>query len=249
MLKIMTLNINYDTGKHGPWHVRRELIQSVIEEHSPDAIALQAVRRNPEAKSPADQATQLAGLLPEYRYVVFEPAIERPGGIADGSTLLSRLEIYAIDHIALTLLPGLEDDNPRILMHAAIEVSGQPFHLFNAHFSWVEQQAALNIAEALLYLNSFVGPKVLTGDFNTQPNSPLLKRFIDDGWVDVWSHLRPEEPGYTFESDHPGMRIDYAWVKEIPDEMLKEIHLVEGENAPAAARLSDHLGLLVVLAL
>jgi endonuclease/exonuclease/phosphatase family metal-dependent hydrolase len=69
------------------------------------------------------------------------------------------------------------------------------------------------------------------------------------GWSDVWAHLRNNDLGYTFESNAPDKRIDYIWASRDVLPSIKSIELVTEPANRAAARLSDHLGLLVIVLL
>ncbi len=248
MLKVMTLNINYYGTKHGPWSVRRKLIQQVIQAARPDIIALQAVRQDPAVQHSIDQAAQLAELLPEYVYRIFQEAAHTPDGGSEGSAFLSRIKILESHSLELSLRPGLEDNNPRVVLHARFDLPGSPFHIFNAHFSWVFQQALDNADEALAYTHSLAGRAMLVGDLNTIPTDEPMKRFGAAGWTDAWATLRPDQEGFTFvESGRLAKRIDYAWVNALLEPELQSIDIVADNQTAEGARPSDHAGLLITL--
>jgi endonuclease/exonuclease/phosphatase family metal-dependent hydrolase len=138
---------------------------------------------------------------------------------------------------------GERDTSPRIVLHGRLE--HPPLSLFNSHYSWVHQQAAANVEEALIFMNRFTGPRLLIGDLNTPPQSDLMGRLAKEGWTDAWAALRPGEDGYTYESHAPDKRIDYAWVSQELRPYLNGIELVTAQRNERGARLSDHLGLLV----
>jgi endonuclease/exonuclease/phosphatase family metal-dependent hydrolase len=120
--------------------------------------------------------------------------------------------------------------------------------LFNAHFSWVEEQAADNVAEALAFLSTVTdGPALLVGDFNQTPDAPVLKPLVEAGWVDAWAQLCPGEAGHTFESNNPTIRIDYAWANPALAPALESIEIVGRAQDASGYRVSDHHGLLVKL--
>ena len=248
-MKIMTLNLNFYEGKHGPWLLRRELITDAVRECRPDVIAFQAVRKDPGVESGKDQATQLAERLPEYPHVVFQPAGDLGDGKQDGSAFLSRIAPAEVGFRTLsrgTDRPGESPDPaPRIVLYARIASSS--LGLFNSHYSWVYSQAASNVEEALAYMNRVTGPRLLVGDLNTTPDTDVMHRLTVEGWTDAWAALRPSEDGYTFESDKPEKRIDYAWASRELRPYLRTVELVMEKPNRHGARLSDHLGLLVTL--
>jgi endonuclease/exonuclease/phosphatase family metal-dependent hydrolase len=245
MVRILTLNINYDMDKHGPWEQRRGLIRDAILEKQPDIVALQAVRQSGELS----QAEELAHLL-EYPSVIFQPVVELEERSIGGSGFISCHPVISFDHLPLSVIPGQEDSNPRILLNALFELPNEKLRVFNAHFSWVEVQATRNLDEAFTYIKNFPEPSLLVGDFNIQPNSDLLARLRMDGWFDAWEKLYPskffpDKTGYTFEAHLPTMRIDYVWAAQ---ELADRVTIAETVAAPYNGRgtaLSDHLGLVV----
>ncbi len=243
----MTLNIGYYGIKHGPWSVRSKLIRDLIRDSRPDVIALQAVRHDPGVGPGIDQSKELASHLPEYGFGVFQPADTRDTGMAEGSAFLSRLPLAANDYLALTLRPGLDDTNRRIVLHVRIDLPAGPLHLFNAHFSWNSVQAEDNVSEAIPYMGGFEGQSMAMGDMNQPPQSPAIARLAGAGWIDGWAAARPAKPGFTFESDHLTKRIDYIWLSPNLGEQMLEVRVLGEGITFRNARPSDHLGLLARL--
>ncbi len=239
--------MNYFGTKQGPWSARRKLICEAIQSAGADVIALQAVAKTPDLYDGVDQAAQLAELLQEYRYQVFRSAMQYDDGREEGLAFLSRFAILGTDERPLSLLPGLEDTNRRILLAARIAAPEGNLQLFNAHFSWVEPQTVDNVREALVYLATFDEPLLLVGDLNAAPDSPPMRMLADAGWLDAWAELHPTEPGDTFESNQPTKRIDYAWLNAPLRPKLKTAHVVANNQDLQGARPSDHFGLTVMV--
>lgn len=247
MLTVMTLNLNYYVDKHGSWPQRRELIHKAIASVSPDIVAFQAVRRELAVGGGVDQATQLARVLEGYDQVFYEPADERPDGVTQGSAIISRIPIKERAVHRLTRQPGIEDDNPRVVQHALFQLREGAFHLFNTHFSWVEEQVRDNLDETLPLVSEGNAMKLVVGDMNTEPGSALLDKFRQADFVDAWAELRPDEPGYTFEAAKPEKRIDYAWANALLKPHLRDIRIVSNNRDDEGIRMSDHFGLIVNL--
>jgi len=245
MLKIMTLNLNYTVSKHGSWDLRKELIKEVIKEASPDIIAFQAVSKDPGYAQGKDQANQFKELLPIYKYHFFQPAEIKGNGTQEGSAILSRIPIAEKNFLQLKVLKT-EDHFQRVLLRARFDLADGPLYLFNGHFSWVREQAELNIKEALPYISRFNGKAILVGDLNTAPDSLLFHPMKEAGWKDVWGELKSNDEGFTFESNKPFTRIDYAWVNPELMKSVQSIDLLHKEQEEKI-RLSDHKGLLVTL--
>jgi endonuclease/exonuclease/phosphatase family metal-dependent hydrolase len=244
MFKIMTLNINYYMDKHGPWSERKEKILETVHNKGPDIIALQALKKDPELYSGQDQAVQLSEKLNDYPFVVFYPAIKHPDGKQDGSGFISRHPIIESQALPLTTLPGLEDSSQRVVLNALFQTPLGDLRIFNAHFSWVEEQADKNLDETIPYSQSFSEPAILTGDMNSVPDSKLVRRLQQSGWIDAWEELNPGQDGFTFEAGEPNIRIDYIWVRPELKQALNKIELVSEMQAGNDVHLSDHLGLM-----
>jgi endonuclease/exonuclease/phosphatase family metal-dependent hydrolase len=242
-MKLMTLNINYYMTKHGTWPRRKELIARSIQKHAPDVLLLQAVKQDPRTGNGLDQAAQLIVEVPDFPYYYYQPAVTYEDESQDGSAIVSRFPIQAVDHLPLTLLPGLEDPNQRVLLTALLEGPSGPLRVFNAHFSWVREQAALNLDEAVPFMRAFPEPAFLAGDFNTPPDSDLLDLLRQEGWTDTWLRFNPDNAGYTFEAPEPSLRIDYIWASAAVEAALRGIEIVSQEG-DEKTRLSDHFGLL-----
>ncbi len=244
MLRIMTLNINYYVAKHGAWLTRRDLIRQAIQAAEPDIIALQAVAVDPTFGEGRDQATMLSRLLPAYRHVHFQPALKEPSGRMQGSAFLSRLPLAQTASLPLTFLPGLEDTNPRVVLAASFALAAGTLHVINAHFSWVKEQALLNMKEALPFIAAFEGYSLVVGDLNSTPDSDAMQQFRDAGWTDAWAALHPNDDGLTFESSQPTLRIDYAWMNQALKPQLRAIEIIANQSGSGGTHASDHFGLL-----
>jgi endonuclease/exonuclease/phosphatase (EEP) superfamily protein YafD len=98
----------------------------------------------------------------------------------------------------------------------------------------------------LNYTKTHTGPSVLVGDLNTPPESEVFTPMRQEGWEDAWGQLYPGEEGFTFESNRPFTRIDYAWVSAGLADQVSDVQIIRQER-DGAIRLSDHLGLVVTL--
>jgi endonuclease/exonuclease/phosphatase family metal-dependent hydrolase len=101
-------------------------------------------------------------------------------------------------------------------------------------------------------MNRLAGPRILAGDLNTPPSAELIRTTMPaDGWIDAWGALRGDEPGPTFESDAPTIRIDYFFVSPELRERVRAVDLVRGESEDRSGpprrppRPGPHPGLMV----
>lgn len=239
----MTLNINHDSPKHGPWDERRALIAEAIRKRNPDVVALQAVRRR-KGPNGIDQLAELKDSLPAFRYDWFFPmAIDAGGDI--GLAFLSRVPFQAPAALPLERIDQDEDAQTRAAVRIDIDTQSGRLSILNAHVSWVPAQARRNIDQLTAWTDAKAGRKILVGDFNAAPDAPVLAPLRDAGWNDVWSARRDGGDGFTFESVDPTQRIDYVWAGPGAIENVTQIDVVD-ERRPDV-RMSDHLGLMAEL--
>lgn len=244
MLKILTLNLNYYGDKHGDWNRRKTLIAEAVRESEADIVAFQAACSNPEINEGRNQLGQLAELLPAYAYRHFFTANRQPDGRQEGNGLLAKIPAVETEPFLLGLTPGEEDPAQRLVVKSVFTRDSGDFTLFIGHFSWVAEQTKTNVEEALHFMNRSRN-FLLVGDLNAGPESRLLQPFKQADLVDVWDKLRGNERGYTFESNEPFTRIDYAWADVWAADAASSIAVVAKERD--GVRMSDHMGLLVSL--
>lgn len=244
MFRVMTLNLNYDGARHGSWPERRALVAAQIRRFNPHLIALQAVWQPVGADN---QAEELAREIPGYVHVWFEPAMTDASGAAKGMAFAARVPLEPRGTCRLSHRAGTDDSDQRMLLRVRCAASGG-MEFYNAHFSWVKQQADDNIRNALPFLKGTHASALLLGDFNQTPERELHTTLRQAGWVDAWPWLRGAEPGYTYEAGQLQSRIDFAYANSRLSGRLAEIDRV-GEEYTAVPRLSDHLGLVVTLTL
>ena len=186
-------------------------------------------------------------MLPQYSHRHFRAASIALDGAADGLAFLSRFPLVAASALELSRRTGTEDPFDRVLLCGRFQTPGGPLHVLNAHFSWVEEQACDNAAEAVPWINAISGPCLLLGDLNNTPDARPLQALRSAGWEDLWPRFQMTRTGYTFESDRPARRIDYALANAALGPLVRGLEVV-GDQADGDVRPSDHLGLLLSLA-
>jgi len=141
-------------------------------------------------------------------------------------------------------------------------------HLSAVHSNWTEQ---LRVRELRALLKGIArhqhGFHVITGDFNTlAPGEQLdverlpyrlqavlwlsggrirwetIQIMLDAGYLDAYRMLHPKDPGFTFPTWDPHLRLDYAFVPGASTARLKVCEVMAA--APALKEASDHLPLL-----
>ena len=140
-------------------------------------------------------------------------------------------------------------------------------HLSAVHSAWTERRRGLELRALLRTLRQRErGFHVLVGDFNTlapgeildlRKLPPRLRPFVwlsggrirwrtvqavlDAGYADAFRHHHPSEPGYTFPTWNPHLRLDYLFV---PSGDLARVISCAVVADEAAAAASDHRPLL-----
>ena len=117
-LRVLTYNIHHGEGTDKVFDYRR--LAKVIEDLSPDIVALQEVDNRTERASGVDQAV-LLGKLCRMRHV-FGQAMPYQGG-RYGEAILSR---FPIEKAAIHPLPYQVGQEPRAALEVLIEPAGLP---------------------------------------------------------------------------------------------------------------------------
>lgn len=136
-------------------------------------------------------------------------------------------------------------------------------HLSAIHAAWTEQRRVFELRALLRSIDHHrEGFHVLAGDFNTvAPGDKLdvermpwryrplmwlsggsvrwrtIQTVIDEGYVDAFKLLHPEEPGMTLPTTDPHVRLDYVFVPKAHAGRLIACDVVRD---PTAVGASDH---------
>jgi exodeoxyribonuclease-3 len=141
-------------------------------------------------------------------------------------------------------------------------------HLTAIHSNWTERLRARELRSLLASIKRHRhGPHLVAGDFNTlAPGEQLdpkrlpmrlrwlvwlnggtirwqtIHMMIDADYADAYRKLHPLDPGATFPTWDPHIRLDYTFVPERDVDKLRSCRIVS--DAADAARASDHFPLL-----
>ena len=140
-------------------------------------------------------------------------------------------------------------------------------HLSAVHAAWTEQRRVFELRALLKSVARHQeGFHVLTGDFNTLAPGELLdirklphrlralvwlsggrirwqtiRVILDAGYTDLFRTLHPDNPGWTFPTWDPHVRLDYVFV---PSGSVSRASSCEVRQHPQLKAASDHLPLL-----
>ena len=141
-------------------------------------------------------------------------------------------------------------------------------HLSAVHSSWTERRRVREINLLLEGIKAHrQGFHLLAGDFNTLAPGELLETrrlpprlrpfiwlsggrvryqtiqvMLDAGYADGYRNLHPADPGFTFPTWDPHVRLDFVFLPAGGARRLKECRVIT--DGPGIAHASDHFPLL-----
>ena len=152
-----------------------------------------------------------------------------------------------------------------------IALAGSRFRIFGVHLSavhsaWTERHRMFELRALLAAIRHHQeGAHVLAGDFNTLAPGELLdirrlphrlralvwlsggkvrwrtiQLILEAGYTDAYRRLHAD-PGWTFPTWNPHIRLDYVFIAAASAERVKECRVIDTDAAKAA---SDHFPLL-----
>ena len=252
-LRIMSFNIRLPVESDGEdyWETRKPLAVRMLREQRPDVIGLQELV--------ASQADYLARELPAYTWFGRGRNADGGGEHMGVFYLKDRLKVIESGDFWLSDTPGVPGSiswnhlYPRMVTWALFEQrsDGKRFYFFNTHLPYREQDEAARvkganaIAQRIAALPANV-PVVLTGDFNTTPDSDVhavLARTLQDAWTTA---PRVEGSDATFHgfTGTADRRIDWIFVKGVTPESATSVTTRWHQRYP-----SDHFPVVVTLRL
>jgi endonuclease/exonuclease/phosphatase family metal-dependent hydrolase len=211
-IRTMTYNIHSCVNMDGK--VRPDRVAGVIDELSPDIVALQEVDAGIPRTHRQDQARVLGKML-DMDYMFF-PVVTN-GNQKYGLAMLSRLPIQKVRVGWLpTLYSRLKLNlQKRGVIWANLETSSGPVHFFNTHLSMFKlerrKQIKALVGEDWLMALPKDEPVIFCGDLNAGPLSPVyrrLSRYLIDAQKNSM-HSKRSHP--TFPSRRPLLRIDHIF--------------------------------------
>ena len=252
-LSVMSFNIRLPAESDGVdyWETRKPLAVRMLREQQPDVIGLQELVKA--------QADYLARELPQYAW--FGRGREADGGGEHMGVFYrkDRLKVIESGDFWLSDTPDVAGSitwghpHPRMVTWALFEQrsDGRRFYLFNTHLPYRDEDEAARlkgaqaIARRLATLPDDV-PVVLTGDFNTTPDSDahaVLAGILQDAWttaprvegIDATFH------GFTGKADR---RIDWIFVRGAQLESITSVTTRWNNRYP-----SDHFPQVATLRL
>lgn len=252
-LRVMTFNVRLASGEDGinAWPHRRDLMVQTIRKEHPDVMGTQ----------------ELFDVQGDYivkhlkNYVWF--GIGRNGYNEDHDDNehmgvfynTKRLALLKSGNFWLSDTPDKPGSNtwgqpfPRMVTWAEFQdkTSGKRFYYYNTHFPYrdqaeaVRERCANEIIERMAKLPQSL-PFILTGDFNTTPDSAAyakLTQSLHDAWTSAAAQHGPAQTYHGF-TGKPTKRIDWILYRGLKAEDVHTVTTHEGKVFP-----SDHYPVVV----
>lgn len=218
-LKVMSFNVRWPSPDDGVnvWEKRRDLFVETIREEHPDVIGTQELYKL--------QADYVLKKLPEYNWF----GIDRRGGHADEHMGIfyrrDRLTLIDLGNFWLSDTPEVvgskswsKEPFPRMVTWGLFErkADGKRFTMYDTHLPYMDEDEPARSKGATLILARIKAlppgvPFVMTGDFNTGPESEahtLLTTELKDARETVRDPKGPAETFHNFTGT-PDRRIDW----------------------------------------
>lgn len=231
----MSYNIHHGVGLDDRLSLQR--IANVIRESGAEIVGLQEVDRfYGERSDDKDQAAELAGLL-GYQYAYganldWGPEAGKAHNRQYGNAILSKHPILRSENILLSSF----GDEQRGALHAVVNIQGIQVNVYNAHLGLEAPSRTVQVQELTDRASAALGPKIIMGDFNAEPDSSELQVLLD-GDIFVNS-FRGIEDAFTFPSNDPSEKLDY---------MLTSLAVQHSNQRVIQSEASDHLPIAVDL--
>jgi endonuclease/exonuclease/phosphatase family metal-dependent hydrolase len=251
-LRVMTFNVRLMTGDDGinRWELRRDLLVETIREQHPDVFGTQELFKQ--------QGDYIVAKLPQYAWF----GMGRRGDDSDEHMGVfyrtDKLRVLESGDFWLSDTPEVPGSNtwgqpfPRMVTWARFEVkaTGRRFVLYNTHLPYRAQDEAIRTRcaqEIFGRLRALPAgePIVLTGDFNTSPDSEthaVLTQMLTDTRLAAPVTTGPDKTFHDF-TGVPDQRIDWILVRGFRAQAVHTVTTHRGAVYP-----SDHFPVLAELA-
>lgn len=223
-LNVLSFNLRYNNAKDGAnaWPNRKEMAAEVFKDNAVDLAGLQ--------EALIEQIQDLKKALPEYEWVgVGRDDGDKAGEFAPIFYRRDRLELIRSGHFWLSETPdspgmGWDAACPRIATWAVFKdrETGRSFFFLNTHLDHIGNVARREGVRLILAKLAELGtdlPVMVTGDFNSTPDSPVVQAMTSDATIPLKSAATLTDRGERGDATFNGFRdngpsnvIDYIFV-------------------------------------
>lgn len=229
-LRVLSYNIKHGRGMDNEVDLQRAA--TIINRLRPDLVALQEVDNRARRSGKVDQAAELGKMTDMHH--AFGSFFDFEGG-KYGMAILSRQPLREITNHRLP--QGSEPRTSLVVTVRPLE-RGPEVVFANVHFYQTQQQRLDQANKLLEILKKETRPVIIAGDFNSQPDSSVLKLFAEG-----WTITHKGKDRFTFPSDRPRVEIDYIVFRPVDAFEMGKIDVLDEAVA------SDHRPVILDLVL
>jgi endonuclease/exonuclease/phosphatase family metal-dependent hydrolase len=248
----MTFNVRYPSPDDGEnrWALRRDLLVSTIREKDPDIIGTQELF--------FEQGQYIAEKAPDYVWF----GISRRGNREDEHMGVfykkDKFKLIESGNFWLSETPekpgsmSWDVSLPRMVTWGLFELKleGRRFYFYNTHFPHRAQDAEARLQCAKVLMDRIVKapkdiPLILTGDFNSVPDSPpylTIAAELQDSRLKAARRAGPDGTNSGFKGSTEGRRIDWIFFRD-GFKTLESETVVRSQDARYP---SDHFPVLTI---
>lgn len=234
IVRVLSFNIYHGETVGAEKKFDLDLLAKVINDVSPDFVALQEVDNKTKRARNYDLVTELG--LRTKMSPIFGKAMAFDGG-EYGEGVLSKHSFLSTKNHALNAREGKE---PRAALEVVVEIeSGNKIRFVGTHLDHTKDDTD-RINQAKQLKTMFAGddiPSILTGDLNARPDSEAMKILFSE-WTPSDSKFNP-----TIPVINPAAKIDYVLFKPAARWRVLDTQVICNEEA------TDHCVMLSVLEL
>lgn len=239
-LRVLVFNIF--AGKDTAGASNLERVASLVRASDADVVLLQEVDSVTRRSGGVDQPAVLASRTGYF--AAFGSSLDYQGG-EYGIAILSRWPIASDSMVSLPISPPQAraggSYEPRGALVVRIDAPGGRIAVINTHLDasgddqYRRQELGTVLRLAREQLDAGM-PVLVGGDFNSRPDSEVIRRALANGWVDLWTECGGSGAGNTYPARAPIRRIDYLFLASRGT--CTDARVV-GQG------ISDHLGVLI----
>ncbi len=224
------------------------MISQGIAELEPDLVGLQEVSQKEQAVG-----LQKTTMISEIDFADQE----------SGLVTLSRFPIGASKTYRYQTVSPQESYSRYCQTCQILPREGEKFFFVVTHLSWKPEDASIReqqVRELIEWIDAEGSrlPCILVGDFNATPDSEEIQLLARAGFLDTFSSMHPDDPGYTwshsnpYTASHPELperRIDHIFAR-IPSKrtlMVQASKIVLNQPTADGMFPSDHFGIFTIL--
>jgi len=205
-LKVMQWNIHETKGSDGRCDPNR--IANTIVKMAPDVVSLNEVPWYHATYVNDDVPALLESLLEQKTgRAWYRKFINVYGGTwGYGNVILSRFPLTSSSTKLLSYKRGV--------VQVGVSLNGRTVNIFSTHVEYfTASYRPIQIKEAKSFIAGFAGPRVIMGDFNTNPGTSDYNLMATD-YADAWAVAKAAGIATSFNgtgNTHGGSRFDYVF--------------------------------------